>query len=77
MSLGPAVQQDHHRAVRWADFGVADVEHAGVDMFERRRSPASAAGGWSGAQRLDSGVASAMAAPACDGPFDRFSDGFS
>ncbi|MNN67479.1 hypothetical protein D3C81_1831160 [compost metagenome] len=33
--VGPTVQQDHHRAVCWAGFGIGDVKHASLHMLER------------------------------------------
>jgi len=33
--VGPAVQQDRHRAGRRANFRVADIKHAGIDLLDR------------------------------------------
>jgi hypothetical protein len=29
------MQQDHHGAVGWPHLGIRDVQHAGVNMFQR------------------------------------------
>ncbi|MNY30027.1 hypothetical protein D3C86_1641080 [compost metagenome] len=31
----PAVQQDHHRTVCRADFGIGDIQQSGLDVFQR------------------------------------------
>src|SRR5262249_33636476 len=40
--VGPAVEQDYHRATRGAGFHVADVQESGIDLLQwtQRRVPA-------------------------------------
>ena len=34
--VGPSVQENDRRAFRGTGFGIADIEHAGVDLLQRR-----------------------------------------